>query len=39
MAPPTIKTGVINFSSFGGSGFSLAAAGGGIVVEGFDLDR
>lgn len=39
MAPPTIETGVIDFSSFGGGRFSLAAAGGGIIVEGLGLDR
>lgn len=39
MAPSTIETGVIDFSSFGGGGFPLPPTGGSIVVEGLDLDR
>ena len=39
MAPSTIETSVIDFSSFGGGGFPLAPTGGSVVVEGLDLDR
>jgi len=38
MAPSAIETGVIDFSSFGGSGFPLAPTGSGVIVEGPDLD-
>jgi len=39
MASPAIKTSVIDFSSFGGTGFPLASTGGDVVVEGLNLDR
>jgi hypothetical protein len=38
MAPPAIQTSMINFSPFRGCRFPLAPTGGGVVVEGFDLD-
>lgn len=38
MASPAIEAGVIDFSSFGGSGFPLAPTGGGVIVEGLDLN-
>ena len=39
MAPSTIKTSMVYFSSLGGTRFSLASASGDVVVEGLDLDR